>query len=104
MFDTPFRLLSILAFLGAAAVSLDANAQSVERGRQLYENHCQVCHTDQVHGRRNRSALSIGDLREIVNQWQSNQGLRWTKEEIDDVVLFLAHTRYFFTTRRTPSP
>jgi len=100
MFDSLLRVVSILAFLGAAAVSLDANAQSIERGRQLYENHCRTCHTDQVHGRKNRAALSIGDLREIVDQWQSNQGLRWTQEEIDDVVLFLANTRYFFTTRR----
>ena len=100
MFDSLLRVVSILAFLGAAAVSLDANAQSIERGRQLYENHCRTCHTDQVHGRKNREALSIGDLREIVDQWQSNQGLRWTQEEIDDVVLFLANTRYFFTTRR----
>jgi mono/diheme cytochrome c family protein len=100
MFDFLLRLLSALAFLGAAAVSLDASAQNVERGRELYENHCRVCHTEQVHGRRNRAALSVGDLREIVDQWQSNQGLRWTREEIDDVVLYLANTRYFFLTRQ----
>ena len=100
MSDTTFRVLSVLAFLGALAVALDASAQNIERGRALYENHCRTCHTDQIHGRKNRAALSIGDLREIVDQWQSNQGLRWTREEIDDVVLFLANTRYFFTTRR----
>ncbi|RPI43001.1 MAG: cytochrome c, partial [Betaproteobacteria bacterium] len=87
MFDVLLRFLSVLAFLGAAAVSLDANAQNIERGRQLYENHCRTCHTDQVHRRKNRMALSVGDLREIVDQWQSNQGLRWTRDEIDDVVL-----------------
>ncbi len=99
MFDPLLRLLSILALLGALAVSLDANAQNIERGRELYENHCRTCHTEQVHGRRNRSALSVGDLREIVDQWQANQGLSWSREEIDDVVLYLANSRYFFVTR-----
>ena len=100
MFDTLLRLVSILAFLGAAAVSIDAHAQNIERGRELYDNHCHVCHTNQVHGRKNRTALSIGDLREIVDQWQSNQGLRWSREEIDDVVQYLANARYFFITRQ----
>lgn len=101
MFDTLLRFLSVVAFLGAAAVSIDAHAQNLERGRQLYENHCRVCHSSQVHGRKNRTALSIGDLREIVDQWQSNQGLRWSREEIDDVVQYLANARYFFITRQS---
>ena len=100
MFNTSLRLVSILAFLGTAAVSLDASAQSVERGRQLYENHCRACHTEQVHGRKNRTAISVGDLREIVDRWQSNQRLRWGRAEVDDVVQYLASTRYFLLTQR----
>lgn len=94
------RVASVLAFLGTAAISLDVHAQNVERGRDLYENHCVKCHTAQVHGRKNRTALSLGDLREIVDRWQSNQGLRWRPDEIDDVVHYLSTTRYFFTTKR----
>lgn len=95
-FSVFLRIASVPAFLGAAAVGVDAHAQNIERGRQLYENHCQKCHTVTVHARKNRAALSIDDLREIVNQWQSNQGLRWRDDEIEDVVQFLAKTRYFF--------
>ena len=44
--------------------------------------------------------LIVDDLRDIVNRWQSNQGLRWRDDEIEDVVQYLARTRYFFTTLR----
>jgi mono/diheme cytochrome c family protein len=98
--DTLLRMACAAAFLGTAAVTVDAHAQNVERGRQLYENHCQVCHTAQVHSRKNRMAFSAGDLREIVQRWQANQGLRWSNEEIEDVVQFLGATRYHFTSER----
>ena len=100
VFSTILRLASVLAFLGTAAVGIDAHAQNIERGRQLYENHCQHCHSVAVHARKNRAALSIGDLREIVDQWQSNQGLRWRGDEIDAVVQYLASTRYFIQAAR----
>jgi mono/diheme cytochrome c family protein len=93
------RFLAAVAFAGAFAVTLDVHAQNVERGRQLYENHCQTCHTPQVHGRKNRMAFSIGDLREIVDRWQRNQKLNWSREEIEDVVQYLGTTRYFFVSR-----
>lgn len=99
MFSVLLRVASVLAFVGTAAVGVDAHAQDAERGRQLYELHCQKCHTVTVHGRKNRMAMSVGDLREIVNQWQSNQGLRWRDDEIDDVVQYLSNTRYFFSTQ-----
>ncbi len=94
------RLASAIAFLGTAAVTLDVHAQDLERGRALYENHCQKCHTVKVHTRKNRAALSVDELREIVNLWQNNQGLSWRDDEIEDVVRYLAQTRYFFTTLR----
>jgi mono/diheme cytochrome c family protein len=100
MSDGLLRLLSSLAFLGVAVIAVDAQAANIERGRQLYENHCKSCHTAQVHGRKNRTALSIGDLREIIDRWQSNQGLRWRPDEIEDVLHYLANTRYFFITSR----
>lgn len=101
VFSLLLRIASALAFVGAASVSVDAHAQDIQRGRALYENHCQKCHDTTVHGRKNRAALSVGDLREIVNQWQSNQGLRWRDDEIDDVVHYLSNTRYFFSASRT---
>lgn len=93
------RLLVASCFAGALLVSVNVHAQNVERGRQLYENHCQTCHTAQVHGRKNRMAFSIGDLRDIVDRWQRNQKLNWSREEIEDVVQYLGTTRYFFVSQ-----
>ena len=90
------RLLGAVACVGTAAVGIDAHAQNVERGRLLYENHCQVCHTAEVHGRKNRIVLSRDDLRDIVDRWQKNQKLGWSAEDIRDVVQYLATTRYRF--------
>lgn len=96
--DIALRVVSAATFLGVAAVSIDAHAQNIERGRRLYENHCQVCHKVDIHGRKNRTAIGIAELRDIVQRWQENQKLRWSAEEIEDVVQFLSTTRYFFTT------
>lgn len=94
------RLASAAAFLGTAAITVDAHAQDIERGRELYENHCQKCHSSKVHARTNRTALTLAELRDVVNRWQVNQSLRWRDDEIEDVVQYLARTRYFFTTSR----
>lgn len=101
--STLWKVACALAFAGMAAITVDAHAQNAERGRQLYENHCQVCHTAQVHGRKNRASLTLADLREIVTQWQDNQRLRWSREEIDDVTHYLAITKYHFSTSLVPS-
>jgi len=92
------RWAAVLAFAGMGAITVDAHAQSSERGRQLYENHCQVCHTPQIHGRPKRMAMTVDELREIVRRWQENQGLRWSREEIEDVTQYLATTKYRFST------
>jgi hypothetical protein len=55
-----------------------------------------VCHTAEVHGRKNRIVLSRADLRDIVHRWQNHQKLGWGTEEIADVVQYLATTRYRF--------
>ena len=66
------------------------------RGRGLYENHCQVCHTSQVHSRVNRIVISRFELREIVEKWQAQQKLTWSAQDVEDVVEFLNRTRYQF--------
>jgi mono/diheme cytochrome c family protein len=96
--DVLLRIGFALSFLGTMALTLDVYAQNIERGRMLYENHCQVCHTSEVHGRKGRMAIGIAELRAIVGRWQTYQKLHWTADEIEDVVQYLATTRYFFTT------
>lgn len=85
--------VSWLALVPAIAM---AQMPSPERGRALYENHCQVCHTPKVHTRANRMAIDTAELRGIVNGWQRAENLRWSAEDIEDVVHFLRQTRYRF--------
>ena len=86
-----------VASLMPSSVTSTADAADKERGRALYENHCVVCHTPKVHDRPNRIPLSIDDLRRIVAKWAKEENLRWTDEEVDDVVWYLNTTRYRYT-------
>lgn len=67
-----------------------------ERGRALYENHCQVCHTPRVHSRVNKLPLNRDELRDIVERWQREERLRWSAQDIADVVEHLNRTRYAY--------
>lgn len=92
--------MRMLAGFVAAALAVPAAAaelRDVERGRALYENHCQVCHTAKVHGRANKLPITVAELRGIVELWQRDQNLRWSRQEIDDVTEYLNQTRYRYT-------
>jgi len=80
----------------AAAVGWGAELPDLERGRALYENHCVVCHTPKVHRRVPTLPLHTDDLRFIVTLWASQQGLRWSRDDIEDVVHYLDRTYYRF--------
>lgn len=89
---------AVLGVLAGAAGSANAAAEipDVARGRALYENHCQVCHTPDVHGRPNRLPLNADELRQIVEHWSREENLRWGREDVEDVVFYLRQTRYRF--------
>ena len=82
--------------LGTALAARAAETPDLERGRALYENHCVVCHTAKVHRRVPPLPLGMDDLRYIVNLWASQQGVRWSAEDIEDVVHYLNRTHYRF--------
>ncbi len=82
--------------LAIPAAGRGAELPDLERGRALYENHCVVCHTPKVHRRVPRLPLGTNDLRFIVTVWASQQGVRWSPDDIEDVVLYLDRTYYGF--------
>ena len=97
----------LLASLLAAA-ALPAGAQELtgdaNRGRLLYENHCQGCHTSRAHVRDNRKANTIAEVRGWVNRWQATQALGWSATELDDVTAWL-YLRFYDPARpRQNSP
>jgi mono/diheme cytochrome c family protein len=91
-------LLLIAPGIAAAAAS-EANIISAERGRTLYEAHCQHCHTSTIHSRPNKLPLTRDELSGIVDHFRRTEGLGWTPEEIDDVVEYLNRTKYHFAPR-----
>ena len=90
-------LLLVLTVAFLSGLSANAQLPSAERGRLLYENHCQFCHTQKIHARPNKVPFTRGQLRAIVDDWRRQQDLRWTGEDIEDVVEYLNRTRYHFS-------
>lgn len=93
------RLAAALLALAAAALPVSdalAQAPNAERGRLLYENHCQVCHTPQVHSRPNKLPITRDELRMLVDTFRRQAGLGWTRDEIEDVVEYLNRAHYHF--------
>lgn len=89
------RALLAVALLAVAGTA-GAQVENLERGRALYENHCRVCHTPKVHHRTPRLPLNKFQLREIVSLWATEENLRWSEEDINDVVFYLNLTVYHF--------
>ena len=86
--------LAILAGLVVSATVPAADLPNPDRGRGLYENHCVVCHTSKVHRRYPQLAIDREALHYIVSVWVEEQNLRWSEEEIRDVVEYLNRNYY----------
>ena len=93
-----FTTRAALVLLAVTGTALTAFAQSTNSGRGalLYENHCQSCHTTEVHFRAQRKSRTIADVRAWVVRWQENLELGWTVEEVDDVTGHLNSRFYQF--------
>jgi hypothetical protein len=92
---------SLIALAQTIMFALPSNAQSPpppapSRGALLYDTHCTACHSTQVHWRDQRLATDWQSLAVQVRRWQGNAGLRWSDEDIDEVVRYLNKTIYRF--------
>jgi mono/diheme cytochrome c family protein len=89
-------LLVGLAGCGSSppATTVAAAAPDVQRGKLLYENNCNTCHTTQPHWRSQRLVGDWSDLVAQVTRWQGIASLHWTSEEIRDVAIFLNEQFY----------
>jgi len=88
--------LSAAGSVATAAAGWGAEWPDLERGRALYENHCVACHTPKVHRRVPALPLITDDLRFIVARRASQQELRWSRDDIEDVVYYLDRTHNRF--------
>jgi mono/diheme cytochrome c family protein len=87
------RLLSALIALAAA---LPSAAQDAQRGRELYETHCLVCHYERIHKRDPSRSLirTLPQLRVEVAKWSAQTGRPFTVEDLDDIAGYLNRSHY----------
>jgi mono/diheme cytochrome c family protein len=85
----------LLAVCLAALASPSATAENFERGKELYDHHCQSCHEDLMHAE-NRRLKSLAELRKRVEAWAAHTGNDWRKDEVDDVLYYLNKRFYKF--------
>jgi len=93
------RPASALLLAALFATALAAQAQDARRGRQIYETHCLTCHYEHVHERApgRRVVKSLEQLREEVALRAQLTQLRFTREDLADVVAYLDQSHYHFT-------
>jgi mono/diheme cytochrome c family protein len=84
-----------VGLLWVAATGL-VTAADVQRGQQLYENHCTECHASQVHIREQRKAATLATVRWQIVRWQEVLQLPWTATEVDDVQAYLNAQYYHY--------
>ena len=88
--DRKTVVLLLAALLGACARPLPGESTAdLERGRLLYENTCDTCHTTEPHWRSARLVKSWSDLIGQVDRWQSVAHANWTSADIRDVASYL---------------
>jgi mono/diheme cytochrome c family protein len=85
-----------VALAGCAAGGSVTDARDFERGRALYENNCRTCHTAKVHRRVPQLPANEDELRRIVLTWVRFEGMKWSSEDVDDVVHYVNRTYYQF--------
>lgn len=85
-------VMAVLLFV--LSLSAPSFAADFDRGRALYENHCQSCHEDWAHTRDNRKVATLDGLRTRVASWSAHSGLNWGTEEINAVTRYLNRRFY----------
>ena len=88
--------LARCAAAGLLLATAGAAAQDLERGRMLHDNHCRMCHDSIAYKRGDHIAKDIAQVKAQVTRWQTNTGLHWSEEDIDDVTAYLARQYYGF--------
>lgn len=69
------------------------------RGQLLYENHCMSCHESVIHIRIRQHTKSLQELQAQVLHWAGYLRLRWSKEDVKEVVTHLNSQYYKFESR-----
>jgi mono/diheme cytochrome c family protein len=86
--------VAVVGLCGLWLALAQAAPPRFDRGRALYEHHCQFCHESWAHSREGRHVATIDGLRKRVRAWSIHSGLDWGPSEIDDVTAYLNRRFY----------
>lgn len=84
---------ALCALLSLAGV-WPAIAADLQRGKELHDNHCRMCHDSIAYKRGDRIAQNYAQIKAQVTRWQTNTGLRWSAEDVENVAAYVARTYY----------
>jgi cytochrome c2 len=88
---------SLYALLLATAVAPGlGQAADLKAGQSLHDANCVKCHGSEVYTREDRRVTSLPGLRQQVERCDTNIGLEWFEEEIENVTQYLNATHYKF--------
>ena len=87
--------MRMILFLLLFVVST-SQADEMDPGGKLHEEHCTRCHSPDIYTRENRIVNSYAELAERVRQCELSNELTWFDEEINAVVSFLNSSYYHF--------
>jgi hypothetical protein len=80
----------------AIFVSGPVLAENFQRGQELFENQCGMCHNNSVFLNKNHKVTTLSALRERIASWATHTGSEWGNSELDDVAYYLNKSFYHF--------
>jgi mono/diheme cytochrome c family protein len=83
-----------LIVIAAALLAPAANSGDADRGELLYGARCTGCHTESVHNRTARKALTVEGIKAQVRRWNAFLGGAWGEREVNDVTTYLNDLYY----------
>jgi len=90
-----FIMRSLLLSSGLILLLFNSvQAEEVDRGQLLYENHCASCHLVDLPQRKNRKVNSLTDLNKMVVRWQYHLKLGWSINDVRQVTSYLNQRFY----------
>ncbi len=87
---------TLLLCLVAVGQSAAQQRPEYPRGEQLYQAHCDTCHSERVHWRAERRVADFSGLKFQVRRWQGIVKLNWSEDDISAVSHYLNLRFYFF--------
>lgn len=89
----------LLVWLGNMTVANAQPNRDASRGELLYSTHCIACHSTQIIWKEKKLATDWASLNAQVRRWEEVAGLKWSDDDIAEVVRYLNALHYHYPER-----